>query len=609
MKRFSFLVLFVLLAGAVSAERTVAPPSSSAALLSFTITPNATIPFGRDGSLGNLATSLPFGGPNPGGTISCLYQPRSSPLFIGVDLGYLYMTLYDMGENLSGSLSMVQAGLSAGVHLNILPTVGLRLFGSGGYSYNLVQPRVSDDRLYNLFHLNNSTAGGGTPFVGAGAELFWTFIPSFSLTAGARYLRYVDLYDGLALTLGVSYDLPVGPRPAKPSTQRAVPLKKAPNPRPESGSEVRTIGKLSQFLTPGEEAVQSFSTQITSCVEPNMNHAIDKNLQSAIGLHEALRLLGIAYVSSPSESTASMSVKLSMQTLQDRCGNCCDLSVLYISLLASIQVETAFITVPGHVYIAFALASGQEEEWKMCSYSDELLFREGKAWVPVEVMERQGSLFAAWKAGLQEWRKARKQARLYPVRAAGNTHEPTGSAESGSQPPLTDMVQVAQSFQEEVGHLVVREIHDREARLTDAVSSSNRSSKSLNALGLLYARYELLEKAESSFLAAVETHEYAPALVNLGNLRLCGRRAEEALGFYQRAAAVAPDDPAVLLGLARSNFQLRNFVLAGEQYRELQMRDLRLAEQFSYISLRGEWARQEAEADRMKDVMVWGEEK
>ena len=182
MKRSSFLVLFVLLAGTVSAERTVAPPSS-AALLSFTITPNATIPFGRDGSLGDLATSLPFGGPDPGGTISCLYQPRSSPLFIGVDLGYLYMTLYDMGENLSGSLSMVQAGLSAGVHLNILPTVGLRLFGSGGYSYNLVQPRVSDDQFYNLFHLNNSTAGGGTPFVGAGAELFWTFIPSFSLTA------------------------------------------------------------------------------------------------------------------------------------------------------------------------------------------------------------------------------------------------------------------------------------------------------------------------------------------------------------------------------------------------------------------------------------------
>ena len=113
------------------------------------------------------------------------------------------------------------------------------------------------------------------------------------------------------------------------------------------------------------------------------------------------------------------SVKLPMQTLQDRCGNCSDLSVLYISLLASIQVETAFITVPGHVYVAFALASSQAEEWKMCSYSDDLLVREGKAWVPVEVMERQGSLFVAWKAGLQEWRKARKQAHLYPVELPG----------------------------------------------------------------------------------------------------------------------------------------------------------------------------------------------
>lgn len=153
---------------------------------------------------------------------------------------------------------MVQAGLSAGVHLNILPTVGLRLFGSGGYSYNLVQPRVSDDQFYNLFHLNNSTAGGGTPFVGAGAELFWTFIPSFSLTAGARYLRYVDLYDGLALTLGVSYDLPVGPKPAKPSTQRAVPLKKAPNPGPSPGPKGEPSGSCRNSSRPAKKESSRF---------------------------------------------------------------------------------------------------------------------------------------------------------------------------------------------------------------------------------------------------------------------------------------------------------------------------------------------------------------
>ena len=240
MKRSSLLVLFVILAGTVSAERTPAPPATPASL-SFSLKPEATLPFGRDGSLGNLATSLPFGAPNVGGTISCQYRPRSSSLFIGVEAGYVYMTLYDTGEHRSGNLSMLQAGLSAGVTLNILPTVGLRLFGSAGYSYDLFQPWVSDDGFYNFLRLSNSTARGGTPFVGAGAELFWTFVPSLSLTAGASFRSYIDLYNGLALSLGVSYDLPVGPRPVKPSPQRAAPLKRA-GPETESRPEA-SVGR------------------------------------------------------------------------------------------------------------------------------------------------------------------------------------------------------------------------------------------------------------------------------------------------------------------------------------------------------------------------------
>lgn len=606
MKRSSLLVLFVILAGNVSAERSPAPPATPASL-SFSLAPNATLPFGRDGSLGNLAASLPFGAPNVGGTISCRYRPRSSSLFIGVEAGYMYMTLYDTGEHRSGNLSMLQAGLSAGVTLNILPTAGMRLFGSAGYSYDLVQPLVSDDEFHNFLRLNNSTADGGTPFVGAGAELFWTFIPSLSLTAGAAYRSYIDLYNGLVLSLGVSCDLPVGPRPVKPSAQRAAPLKRT-SPQTEHRPEAPSVAKLLQFLTPNEEALLSFSTRVGSCVEPSVNRAIDKNLQSAMGLHEALRLLSIECTSSPSDSSATMDpVKFPLQTLQDRRGTCSDLSALYISLLESIGVPTAFISTPGHVYVAFALASSGEETQKTCGYSDELLFREGKAWVPVEVTDRQGSFLSAWQAGLEQWRKDRKQARFCPVRAARKAESTTVSV--GGQPPLPDLAQLAGSFQEEVRCLVAREIHDREGQLAAAVTSSNSSAMTLNALGLLYARSDVPEKAEAQFQAAAERLEYAPALVNLGNLRLLAGVPAEALGFYQRAAAVAPNDPAVLLGLARSNFQLHNRWLAKEQHRTLQTRNPKLAEQFSYLSLWGEWAKQDAGANRMKNVMVWGEEK
>jgi hypothetical protein len=386
------------------------------------------------------------------------------------------MTLYDMEENWTGNLSMLHAGLSAGLYLHILPTLGLRCFGSAGYSYSLVQPRVSDDQFHNFFRLNYSTARGGTPFVGTGAELSWTFTPALSLIAGAKLRYFFDFFADMAVTLGIAYNLQIGgPQAAKPPAQRvaplaikAEPLNGAAHPQLPTKPEAVMIERLSQFLAPRESAVLLLSNQITSLVEPNVNPAIDKNLQSAIGFHEALRLLGIAYVSPPLASyaaasknkTALDSVKYPLQTLQDRSGDCSDLSILYSSLLESVQVETAFVTIPGHVFMAFALISSEEEARKTFSHAEELIFRDGKVWVPIEVTEREESFLSAWQAGAKEWRKARKQAHFYPVRAIESTQQPVNSPGSGSQPPLPDQAQVAENFQQEVARLVASEIND-----------------------------------------------------------------------------------------------------------------------------------------------------
>jgi len=510
MKKVSLFILFVVLVGSASAESAIAPTPSPASLLSFSLTPDFMADFGTDR----------WFGPGLGATVSCKYRLPASSLYAGADLGYSLVTLKGEGGYPSGSMSMLQAGLSVGIHLDILPTVGIRGFGSAGYSYNFVQPRVPDDFFEAFFHPVYSTARGGTPFVCAGAELSWSFIPALSLTAGAKYRYFLDLYSGLAVTLGISCNFLVGgAQAAKPATQRvappatkAVPLKNAPHPQPPTKPEGAMIEKLSLLLMPEEPAVLLLSDQIKSFVKPNMNRAIDKNLQSAIGFHEALLLLGIASVSPPMTSSAVVpenkaadSVKFSLQTLQDRWGDCSDLSILYSSLLESVQVETAFITTPGHVFIAFALASGEEETRKTFSHADEFIFRDGKVWVPIDVTEREGSFLTAWQAGAKEWRKARKQAHFYPVGAVGNAHEPLDSLESGSQLPLPDQAQLVENFQQEVARLVEWEIHDREAELMAAVSKSNGSPNTLNALGVLYARYDLLEKAEAQFQAALKT--------------------------------------------------------------------------------------------------------
>lgn len=587
MNKVLLLLVFAVSIGSASAENAAAPTPSPTSLLSFSLTPNFAPNSGRKGL-----------GISAGATISCQYRLPASPLYAGADLGYSIVGL----TGRRGGMSMFQAGLSAGLHLDILPTLGMRGFGSAGYSYNFVQPSFADDFFYSLFHPFDNTAGGGTPFVSAGAELSWTFIPSLSLTAGAKYRYFLDLYADTAVTLGISYNLRVGgPKTAKPPMQRAVPLKKATYPRSQARPQGAITSRLSQFLSPEEPTLLMLSHQINSLVGANTNRAIDKNLQCAIGFHEAFCLLDLAYVSTPMESAVAVhSVKSPLQTLQEGSGDSSGLSVLYCSLFKAVQMATAFITTPGHVFVALALASSEEEARKTFSRTDEFIFRDGKVWVPIEVTERKGSFLTAWQAGAKEWHKARKKAHFYPVGALRNAQEPVGASRGGDELPLADQSQLVDNFQQEIARLVAWEINDQEAGLLAEVSKSNGSPNTLNALGVLYARWDLLEKAEAQFKAALQTNEYAPALVNLGNLRLLANSAEEALGFYQRAAAVAPHDPAVLLGLARSNYELRNYGLVEEEFDELQTQSPQLAEQFSYLRLHGEEATEAAQANREK---------
>jgi tetratricopeptide (TPR) repeat protein len=277
-------------------------------------------------------------------------------------------------------------------------------------------------------------------------------------------------------------------------------------------------------------------------------------------------------------------------------------------LLESLKVETAFITIPGHVLIAFALASNQDAARKTFRHTEELIFLDGKVWVPLEVAECKNSFLDAWLAGARQWRTARK-AHLCAVSTFESSRKAVSSAESGSALSLPDERQVVDNFQREVARVVDWEIEDQRAPLMAAMNQSDDSPKALNALGLLYVRYDLRAKAEALFQEAVKGSEYVPALVNLGNLRLLAKQPMVALGFYKRAAAAAPNEPAVLLGLARSHHWLQAYHLARLGHEELQRCSPEIAAQFSYLSVSGEDAERAAEANGVKEIMVWGEEK
>jgi len=376
--------------------------------------------------------------------------------------------------------------------------------------------------------------------------------------------------------------------------------------------------KAAAFVTAKDPMILEFSKNVASWTKGRSSRAVNANLSMAMALHEALRLYGMTYVIDPTTPFAEFSkdklavdfLQFPRQTLKYTAGDCDDLSILYNALLESVGIETAFITVPGHIFIAFSLDMAPDVARRSFLRADELIFRDDKTWLPVEITKVQSNFLEAWQAGARQWREneAREQAGFYPVHAAWLEYEPVGlpgAPAAISFPPRSDVVS---AFLQEVVRFIDREIYPRVSKLQGEIRKSNNSPKYINKLGVLYAKYELTDKALVQFNKILKTQEYHPALINMGNIYYLKGQMEKALTYYERAAKKAPANPRVLLCVARVNHELENYGLVRKSYQQLKRVDPDLADQFAYLDLRGEEAARAAEISAVTEVVVWEEE-
>ncbi len=376
--------------------------------------------------------------------------------------------------------------------------------------------------------------------------------------------------------------------------------------------------KAAAFVTAKDPSVLEFSKRVAGWTKGIKSKALNNNLSAAMGLHEALRLYGINYVVDPKTPYTEFSknklavdfLQFPRQTLTYSAGDCDDLSILYCALLESIGIETAFITIPGHIYMAFSLDMEPAKARKTFLRPDELIFANGKTWVPIEITMVNDNFLKAWEEGAKEWRenRARNQAKFYPVHECWKEYEPVGLPGVEADVTLPPKLEVVNAFQQEVIRYIDREIYPKVSKLQALIRKESDNIKYINKLGVLYAKYGLIDKATLQFKKILEKEEYVPALINMGNIKYLSKDMVGALSYYKRAEVKSPNNPKVLLCIARVNHELENYGLVKVAYEKLKQVDPALAEQFSYLALRGDEASRAAEMSAAKEVIVWDED-
>ena len=230
--------------------------------------------------------------------------------------------------------------------------------------------------------------------------------------------------------------------------------------------------KAAAFVSARDPQALAFSRAVSVSVKDVVRQGIIGSLQSAIAIHEALLLDKITYVQDPASALTTSNkeivdfIQYPRQTLEFRSGKCGDLTVLYCSLLESIGIPTALITVPGHILMAFDLQVTEKEARAGLSRPEDLIFQDGRAWLPIETTVRTGHFLDAWAEGVHQWRTGTEQktAAFYPVREAWKLYNPVVFSGRHRRLPMPDRGRIAEAFRSSLSSFVNRELSPRIVR-------------------------------------------------------------------------------------------------------------------------------------------------
>ena len=208
--------------------------------------------------------------------------------------------------------------------------------------------------------------------------------------------------------------------------------------------------RAAAFVSPHDNSARSFARYVAGAFDSQQTFSgAPGNVALAAAVFEALRLYGVSYFVNPAASYAIFSMNGSVpgsagfpyQTLHYRGGDSPHLSVLYCSILEALDIETAFITVPGHIYAAFEIG---DEEWM--AHNGNIIELDNRRWLPVEITIPDQGFTRAWLAGAREWLNAGWQAKLYPVHECWKLFPSVTVSAQGipDMPPREEIVKAAE---------------------------------------------------------------------------------------------------------------------------------------------------------------------
>jgi tetratricopeptide (TPR) repeat protein len=261
-------------------------------------------------------------------------------------------------------------------------------------------------------------------------------------------------------------------------------------------------------------------------------------------------------------------------------------------MLETVGIESAFITVPGHIYAAFNTKVPSRSYQRVHPEKNMTLNINGELWAPVEItMIGTHDFLNAWRKGIEEFLALEDspQQRVITFTAqAQELYRPVGLRETDLGLQYGNQKRIVSSFNDSMERLI-DQILDSYTR----IAQDSNSKEGYNRLGIVCAQYRRYAQAQKAFNTALSLdRNYLSPQINLGNVFFMKQEYQNALRIYHDAEQIILESGgksesslylAVLLNISRAYYELENYDKASEYFDRVAERDPTLVEEYAYL--------------------------
>lgn len=324
--------------------------------------------------------------------------------------------------------------------------------------------------------------------------------------------------------------------------------------------------KLASFISQGSGPVTNFSRKVVEYFSPVPSNTLNENLASALKLYSALGSLRLSYLPDPELSYSTVSINTNLldflqypaETLVRKTGDCDDLVTLYCALLENAGVSTAYIDVPGHIFMALDLKMTPDEATEQGFQSTDIIVYQGKTWLPVETTLIGSAPFSqAWEKGASRYYQEISKGNfpeIVPLVDARKVYRPSDFSPETLPALPSDQQSAFREFTQQMQWIFQKLNATSLTVMKNQYLNEPNNVYVKNRLAVLLAQAGQWDEARRILEEALRLAPENPSVYNnLGNIAFQQNQYKEAIQFYEKSYTFDETDLQTLINLAKAN--------------------------------------------------------